>query len=164
MMADLVRDHIGLGEIAGGREAPLELLEEAGVEIDAPVGRAIEGAHRRIRGAAAGTAAAGVKHHPRHLILPARLAEHLGPALLGRAKHLAGETGHRIGLADIAALRLGLARLRRDRLLTAADQIAETAEDQEQDNEDDDAADAEAAGDQADEHPGAAAEAAATAA
>ena len=34
MMADLVGDHIGLREVAGGAELPVELLEEGGVEID----------------------------------------------------------------------------------------------------------------------------------
>jgi len=34
VMADLVGDHIGLGEVAGRTEAALQLLEEAEIEID----------------------------------------------------------------------------------------------------------------------------------
>ena len=43
MMADLVRDHIGLGEIARRLEALRQFVEEFGVEIDLLVGRAVEG-------------------------------------------------------------------------------------------------------------------------
>ncbi len=76
MMTDLVRDHIGLGEIAGRGEAAGELVEEGGVEIDAAVGRAVERAHARIRLAAAGRRAARVEDHARRLVAPAHIAEH----------------------------------------------------------------------------------------
>ena len=33
-MADLMRNHIGLGEVAGRAEALRQLVEEGGVEID----------------------------------------------------------------------------------------------------------------------------------
>ena len=52
VMADLVRDHIGLRELAGlaadvaAAEAGRDLIEERGVEIDLLVGRAIERPHR----------------------------------------------------------------------------------------------------------------------
>ena len=56
VMADLVRDHIGLRELAGlaaaAAEARLELAEERGVEIDLAVVRAIERPHRALRHAA----------------------------------------------------------------------------------------------------------------
>src|SRR5581483_11254868 len=42
VVPDLVRNHIGLGEIARCLEAPLQLGEEAEVQIDAPVSRTIE--------------------------------------------------------------------------------------------------------------------------
>ena len=38
-MADLVRDHVRLREIAGRAEAVLQFLEERGVEIELAVGR-----------------------------------------------------------------------------------------------------------------------------
>ena len=53
MMADLMRDHIGLREIAGRAEALRQLVEEFRVEIDVLVCRAVERPHRRLRGAAA---------------------------------------------------------------------------------------------------------------
>ena len=47
-MAVLVRHHVGLGEVTAARpEALLERIEEAEIEIDAGVVRAIEGTDRR---------------------------------------------------------------------------------------------------------------------
>ena len=59
MVPDLVRDDVGLREIAGRAEAPLELVEEREVDVDALVGRAVEGSHRRR------VEAAGRLHHVR---------------------------------------------------------------------------------------------------
>ena len=58
VMAEFVGDHIILREIALGAEAVGEFVEEAGVEIDALIGRAVERPHRRLRGAAARLAVA----------------------------------------------------------------------------------------------------------
>ena len=41
-MADLVGNHVGLGEVASGLEALSHFLKEAHVQIDFLVGRAIE--------------------------------------------------------------------------------------------------------------------------
>src|SRR5262245_4873562 len=52
VMADLVRNHVGFGKFAGLAAAPTEadlhVAEEGGIEINAPVIRAIERAHRRL--------------------------------------------------------------------------------------------------------------------
>ena len=47
VVADLVGDHVGLGEVAGGAEAVAQLVEEAEVDVGQPVGRAVEGPDRR---------------------------------------------------------------------------------------------------------------------
>ena len=49
MVADLVRQHIGLREIAGRAEARAKLVVEAEVDIEVPVGRAVERSGRRAR-------------------------------------------------------------------------------------------------------------------
>src|SRR5436305_6112710 len=67
MMADLVRNHVSLGELAGlaanvaRTEAALEIREEAGVEIDLLVARAVKGAHRGL-GESAGRARSAREH------------------------------------------------------------------------------------------------------
>ena len=47
-------DHVRLGEVAGRLEAPVELVEEAEIDVDLLVERAIEGTGRRARLPAAG--------------------------------------------------------------------------------------------------------------
>ena len=47
VMADLMGDDIGLGEVAGRAEAVLQLLVEVEVDIDLLVVRAVERAHLR---------------------------------------------------------------------------------------------------------------------
>ena len=46
-MADLVRDHVRLSEIAGRPEAVAQLTEERQIEIELLVGRAVERTGRR---------------------------------------------------------------------------------------------------------------------
>ena len=59
VVADLVGDHVGLGEVAGRAEALAQLVEEAEVDVDLLVERAVEGAGRRARLAAARADAGG---------------------------------------------------------------------------------------------------------
>ncbi len=73
MVADLMGDDIGLGEIAGRSEAARQLVEEGGVDVDLLVGRAIEGPHRRLRRAAARLVVVGVGDQRRRLVLGAGL-------------------------------------------------------------------------------------------
>src|SRR3546814_3442053 len=68
MMPDFMRDDIGLRGVACGAEALRELVEECGVEIDALIGGAIEGAHRGLRGAAARLILVGEEIERRPLI------------------------------------------------------------------------------------------------
>src|SRR5688572_3315702 len=53
VVPDLVRDDVGLRKVARRAEAARQLVEEAQVDIDLLVGRAIERADRRLREAAA---------------------------------------------------------------------------------------------------------------
>ena len=46
MMAELVRDDVGLGEVTGCAEALTELVEEPEIQIDVSITRTIEGAAR----------------------------------------------------------------------------------------------------------------------
>ena len=56
MVAVLVRDDVGVDEEAAvGPELLLQLVEEAQVDVDEPVGRAVEGAGAAGRTAAAAT-------------------------------------------------------------------------------------------------------------
>ncbi|OMP12851.1 hypothetical protein COLO4_02680, partial [Corchorus olitorius] len=88
VMAELVRDDIIAGEIALRAEAIGEFVEEAGVEIDAAVGRAVEGPHRRLRCAAARLARAGEEAQTRRREALAGLGEDLFPGVLGVAERL----------------------------------------------------------------------------
>ena len=94
-MADLVRDHVGAGELAGfaaaAAEAPLQVLEERRVEIDLVVARAIERPHRALRRAAGRARRAREHHELGRAIGLAVLGEHVLPLHLGAAEHAAHE-------------------------------------------------------------------------
>src|SRR3546814_19475345 len=77
--------------MAGRSVALGELVEEAGIEIDALVGRAIEGAHRRLRRAAATIAGLIVDMKHRRLVRLPRGCEQPAPLVLGRGENLACE-------------------------------------------------------------------------
>src|SRR3546814_13302520 len=87
MMPDLMRDDIGLRGIARSAEAARKLVEEGGVEIDALIGGAIEGTHRRLRRAAARLVLIGEEVERRLLID----VDELAPHLMRRAADVAGE-------------------------------------------------------------------------
>ncbi len=112
-MADLVRDHIGLGEFArlaaAAAEARLHIVEERGVEIDALVGRAIKRTHRRLREAAAALLAAAIEPQVRRAILPSRAGKNFAPGILGIAEHGGNE------IAGVVARPAGAPGVRLDR-------------------------------------------------
>ena len=92
VMADLVRDHVGAGEVAGGVQFVLQLLEERQVQIHLLVARAIERAHRRA-GTAAGRVHAAAEQVQLGLdIGRAMRLEDRAPALLGRMQDRADES------------------------------------------------------------------------
>src|SRR6266581_9710140 len=76
-------------------EAPRDLVEERGVEIDLLVGRAIERPHGALCGAAAsGLRHAAVEHQHRRAIALAVRGEDALPRQLGAAEHPAHEAAH----------------------------------------------------------------------
>ena len=92
MMARLVRDDVGLRELArparAAAETRLYLAEKRGVEEDALVGRAVERPHRRLRHAAA-AAIGGVaeQHDARAGIGLSAGLEDFAPAIVDLAEH-----------------------------------------------------------------------------
>ena len=100
MMADLVRDHIGLCRVACGAEFLFEFAEEAGVEIDALVGGTIEGAHRRACGAATRIARRLFIEIERRLAIA---GDQTLPHRMRRSEHIAREAFARGVAGDIGA-------------------------------------------------------------
>src|SRR5215467_1550990 len=103
VVADLVRDHVGLRELAAlasdlaAAETPLDVLKECGVEIDLLVVRTIERSHGG-RGIAAGRARGAGEHHQRRRPVGlARPREDLAPLRFGAAEHRRNEFLHLIG-------------------------------------------------------------------
>src|SRR4029450_9911229 len=134
MMADLMGNDVGHGEIAGCPEALGQLVEEFGVDADLLVGRAVEWPHRRLRSAAARLVVVGVGDQCRRLILGAGLGEDLAPGFLRRAEH-ADEEGLRIGVelrwSRLAATRPAAAHPPQRSQSAIAEQYAQDADDPE---------------------------------
>ncbi len=105
-MADLMRDHIGLGEIARHVESVLQLLVERQVDIDLLVVGAIERPHGRRARAAGRANAAGIEHQLRVLVALAVALEDIGPHVLGVAKHDGDELLEVVLLRRLRALDL----------------------------------------------------------
>jgi hypothetical protein len=111
-MADLVRDHIGLSELApfgagvAAAEAVLDLAEERGIEIDLLVVGTIERPHRAARPfAATRIRRFAIHHQDRRAVGLAGLAENILPLRLGAAEDARHEA------ADVVARRAGAPRL-----------------------------------------------------
>src|SRR5262245_22441315 len=108
MVSDLMRDHVGLREFAsldGAAQKPLaDAAEEAGVEVDAPAGRAIERPGRRAREAAAALVGAFEQPQPRGAVLLAFGLENRTPRILGVAEHSRDKLPGLIGRCAGAAL------------------------------------------------------------
>jgi hypothetical protein len=94
VVADLVRDDVCLGEVAGRLEAVFQILIESEVDVHRLIGRAIEGPHRRLAGAAGGRRRSRVEDELRVLILVPGLPEYPAPRVLGIRKHLRHEACH----------------------------------------------------------------------
>src|SRR5262249_4913625 len=101
VMTDLVRDHIGLRELASlaadvaTAEAGGDLIEEGGIEINLVVGRAVERPHGALRDAAAvGAGRAPVQHENRRPIVLAVLGEAALPPEFGAAEPATAEAAH----------------------------------------------------------------------
>ncbi len=105
MVADLVRDDVGLREVARRAEARLQLVVEGEVDVDLLVGGAVEGADRGA-GAPAGRAGLPREDLQRRLaVLAPAAAEDVVPHVLGRAEHLPDEL--RLLVGPLRPLALG---------------------------------------------------------
>ena len=86
-MADLVRDHIGLREVARRAEAPAQLVEEIGVDVDVLVAGTVERTHGRLPHSARRLGTALVGDEARlGIALPGR-REQLTPGLVRGLQH-----------------------------------------------------------------------------
>ena len=90
VMAEFVGDHVILREVTLGAEAIGQFVEEAGVEVDALVGRAVKRTHRRLRGAAARPSVLVEEGQARGAEALAALREDLFPSVFRRAERVAG--------------------------------------------------------------------------
>jgi hypothetical protein len=73
VMADFVRQHVGLSEFAGRAKAPLELVIEAQIDVDLFVAGTVESAGCGLRAAAAGLGVVAEKNEFGVAILPPEL-------------------------------------------------------------------------------------------
>ena len=145
-MADLVRDDIGLRELARRVEALRKLAEELGVEVDVLVGRAVERPHCGLRRAASGLIALRVSDQLRRRVADALRLEQIGPCILGRSKDLEHEMT-RVRVQRALSSACALLGDRRNASATPA-QPSQRTQQEIADHEDNHAANPEAAGDQ----------------
>src|SRR5450759_3856764 len=110
MVPDLVRDDIGLRELARGAEAPGQLVVEPEVDIDLPVARAVEGTRCALGEAARGLDGVAEEDQVGVAVLPAHLREDLGPGPLGVVQDERDELLPLFFLRVVRARRAGDAR------------------------------------------------------
>ncbi len=79
--------HVGPREFTGRAKASGEVLEEGEVEIDLPIARAIERAHRGLAEAARRLRRVTEQHEHRRFVARTPLAEDLRPHILGALEH-----------------------------------------------------------------------------
>ncbi len=110
MVAHLVGDHVGLGEIARGAEARLQVAEEREVDVELLVAGTVEGAHGRLPHAAGRAHLPVIENQRRGAVLAVRLLEDLAPDVLGAAENLGDELPHLVrgrALGRLARFALG---------------------------------------------------------
>ena len=89
MVSDLVRDHVGLREVAGGTEAALQLVVEREVDVDLVVGGAVERPDRGLCEEAAARVDAAREQDEARLLVGCGRGRHEGlvPDVLGVGEH-----------------------------------------------------------------------------
>jgi hypothetical protein len=105
VMADLVGNHVGLGELAGvavrtAAELVLQIVEERGIEVDALIARAVERSHGRLREGAWRRLGAREQAQLRRMIGAAVGGENFRPAVLGVAQHQGDKLAGRVAAAS----------------------------------------------------------------
>ncbi len=91
VMRDLMGDDIGLGEIARGAKALLQVAEKREVDVQLFVARTVERPHRRLSHAAGGAHLPFIQNKRGRTVAKARILEHAAPHLLGAAEHFCDE-------------------------------------------------------------------------
>src|SRR5215831_4618782 len=103
VVADLVRDHVGLGELAAlasyvaATESSLEILKECGIEIDLLVVRTVERTHGGLRKPACRARCAGEHDERRRLVIFSRMRQPPLSTLFRSSTHCRYELTHLIG-------------------------------------------------------------------
>ena len=97
MVADLMGDHIGFGEIAGRAELVLELVVEGEIDIELLIAWAVERPRGGAGEAAGGAGGAGEEDERRRAIGATGLLEDRGPVILRVAKNLRNELAALVG-------------------------------------------------------------------
>ena len=150
-MAELVRDHVGLCEVARRAEPVSQLPEELEVEVHLPVGRAVERAGGRGGGPAARLGGAAEEDERGRLVLLASRREGARPGVLDVVDDEADEL-HQVsvrvfGRRDPASLRSGhlLDRREAGHVEAAASTAEDPAMEEDHDDRNDEADAAEAA-------------------
>src|ERR1700712_2159498 len=87
VMAELVREHVRLRELAGRAEAIAQLIVEAEINVDLLIERAVERPHRRLRLTASRLHAIAEENELRVVPLHAFLRNDLRPGLLRVVEH-----------------------------------------------------------------------------
>src|SRR5215831_4307708 len=82
VMADLVGDEVGLGEVARGPDLVTQIAIERQIDIELVIARTVEGAHRRLGEAASRLHGAAEQHEARLLVAPTHPVEELAPRIL----------------------------------------------------------------------------------
>jgi hypothetical protein len=138
VVADLVRDDVGPGEVAGRAQLALHVVPEGEVEVDVAVARAVERADRGARAAARRVHRAVVEDDLRALVRAACALERPLPGRLGVVEDVRGEVLElRVGVLigrDRLAARRALARVEARRDLEAGAASAEQGQREHEDH------------------------------
>ena len=121
-MADLVRNHIGLGKFARRVQARGQGLEEVQIQIHFFIAWAIKRPHGCLPCAAGGGGAAGVEHQGRVLVAQTLRGKNFAPNIFGIGHHGAHKSRLRVGAGTLRTAALALPAVGQ-LPLHAADQI-----------------------------------------
>jgi len=152
VMADLVRDYVGLGKVPRRAEPSLQIAEEREVEVQPLVAGTVERPHSRLPHAARRAHLALVQDQRGSAVARARARGQRAPDILGAAEHLRDELPDLVFRRPVRRLAGRTGTLGRHLLRDVRNHRGIDAEEV-GDERDDDAAHAQAAADHADAAP-----------
>src|SRR5690606_20602640 len=92
VVSNFVGDHVGLGEVARRIQFSRQLIEEAQIQVDPLIGRAVERAHGRLTGTAGSASEVGKQHQGGRRVSAATGSLKQGlPCVLGIGKDFGSE-------------------------------------------------------------------------